>query len=201
VTRHRKLLTVQSRGPFLAEQRVHDDAVQLVVVHGRDAVCARLISVFSDLPADWPLYEARRLDAELKRQGNMALFAAVLARQQSIAVCTAGDIRVHLAWGGSLRETTRDHTYATDPLFEREMKEVHPLMRAVVATRCVGSGANADPEMVHWQTPDDYVIAVCSSEVHQHRPPATYVDRLLSGSVDPLLNTTGFLLILKQSLL
>jgi len=199
VTKHRRLLTVQSRGPFAVEHRIADDAVQLIVLHRRHPVEAPLISVFSDLQADWPMYEARRLDTVLKQQANLALFAAVLARKGSISVCTAGDIRVHLAWGDRLRETTRDHTYATDPLFEREGQGMDPTMRAAVATRGIGSGSTAGPELVHWRAPDDYAVIVCSSEVHRHRPPAAYLDDLLSGASDPLMNTSGVLSILKQS--
>jgi serine/threonine protein phosphatase PrpC len=129
----------------------------------------------------WPLQEARRLDAVLKERRAMALFAAVAARPGLVSVCTAGDIRVHLISNGQLQAVTSDHTFATDPLFVQERERVPPDMRALVATRGLGVGATAPPEVVSWRAPDEYVIAVCSADIHRQRPPTEYLDLLLRG--------------------
>jgi serine/threonine protein phosphatase PrpC len=135
---------------------------------------------------------ALRLDAALKEQSRLAVFAAVAASPDRVSVCTAGDIRVHLGWDGRLQATTQDHTYATDPLFAAEANAIPPAVRANVATRGIGDGAKAPPEGGHWDVPGPYTVLVCSSRVHRRRPPPEYFAEVVENLRSPRFEVAGF---------
>jgi serine/threonine protein phosphatase PrpC len=131
-------------------------------------------------------------DAILKERDEIALFAAATLMPGRVSVCTAGDIRVHLASHGRLRAFTRDHTYDNDPAFSPSA-ELPSQLRRHVATRSLGTGAMAEPEATQWDAPGAYSVLICSSQLHRHRPPAEYFEDLNTGGSNHLADTEGFL--------
>jgi len=141
-------------------------------------------------PASWPRQIAEHIEQRLRRRGAgdpaWVLFAGGRATRESIEVCTAGDLRVHLLSGRSIVHRTRDHVAANES--NESLARSHPGVpladHPTLLIRSLGSGA-LPAESVCWPARGITSIVVCSSEIHRHRDPESYLDALLDGREGP----------------
>jgi hypothetical protein len=187
-------IEIKSRGPFVVFEYLFPDRVFMAVIEtaadviSPSALLARETELYG---ADWPSAEVSRLDRVLKREGLIAVVAAVAALPSRVVVCAAGDLRTHLAWGGKLRSATQDHTYATDPLFASQSEGIPLEIRGSVTTRGIGPGSQAPPETADWRAASEYSVYICSSQIHRHRPPDSYFGELMTKGASAA-NLGGF---------
>lgn len=183
-------------GSFAIAQQVDGEAVRCACLESYSASAAS--AAHADLEQAfmtareatrerWPLYVAEHLDKVFRENteacnreacGN-ALFAGVLVTADSVQVCTAGDLRVHLLSGGALARVTVDHVYVNDP-FEPPLRELNPELTASLSTRWLGGAPSRPPNSRCWEATRPFTVIVCSSQLHQRRRPQDYLQMLLS---------------------
>jgi serine/threonine protein phosphatase PrpC len=121
------------------------------------------------------------------REPQTVIFASVLAGDEIVHVCTAGDCRVHLIKDDEVLEVTRDHNAIDDPSevvpFPEDdvLRQVY--LRAITRTIGFETGGK-EPETVSWVVDSPYSILICSSNVHRYRPPKEYVRLLMKPDFD-----------------
>jgi hypothetical protein len=136
---------------------------------------------------------ANAIDEVLKKWNQdegryqVVFYAGVLVHQGRAAICTAGDIRVHLVKDGQVVATTKDHNLIDDPPEDPEgaLKHLLPEFLFSVPTRCLDGTLNHGvPETLHWQIEKQDSIVICTSQFHKYVSPQSYLP-LLSQVFSP----------------
>ena len=144
-------------------------------------------------PEDWPLEMARAVESILinwheQNFGARAVFyAAATLSLGKIYVCTAGSCRIHLIKNRKLVAITRDHNVIDDPVegFAKGNDERLLPIHLRIPTRSIGHGNNSrPPECQIWRAEGEYTVLISSSNFHDFRQPATYLDSFMQGKVE-----------------
>lgn len=113
---------------------------------------------------------------------------------ESVEICIAGSLRVHLVREGDLQKVTTDHILRND-IAEFELEDLtfgHKTLgddefvdaMGCVATRALGENAIGSskkkllPETLVWQSTPPYQVIICSSDIHGHQPASSYFSSL-----------------------
>ena len=123
----------------------------------------------SQLPGLVASAVVRRLDASHREDGDPTwlLFAAAFVTRNSVAVCTAGTLRIELLKHGALIHETREHVLANEPLdwVRATYGDIDTVEHATMITRSLGDGSRP-AEIRTWDVAPPYVLIVRGTSDH-----------------------------------
>ena len=99
------------------------------------------------------------------------MFAGVVTTDDGVAVCTAGDVRVHVTAGREIIFVTRDHNILADG-DPSELSHIPRSALATIPTRDLLGTRDPESWVVDVERP--FRILVCDASVHRYRDPAEY---------------------------
>jgi hypothetical protein len=157
-----------------------DDDSRVSLLRGLNAAVQRAHAESADR---WPAAFCNELDLFLRTRSahlrmTSSMCVAMAIHQESIHICSAGDLRVDLLADGRSYERTHDHIRRND--LPDTLLTDDPL--SLTPTRWLGGQGSKPPECYRWGTSNRDAILVCSSEYHRY----DYGDKYIESAVTHL---------------